>query len=980
MSSTQPSLPVTNRSRPRWRWLLVVITFVGLAWSLPRPFLQDVVIGHVSESETSSDANQTQGRLAFRTDRRLSELAAKGPLADETELSGPCFADAGESLYFARSRPGQRADIVVSHREGERWSRAEPVRELNSVDDDRRVTIDAKGQSLLLASNRSGTRGGFDLYAASRERDHWSRPQNVGELLNTEDDEFDPTLGTDGLTLYFVRKKAGETADIYVSRRETLVADWSAPQGVVSINSAETHERSPAISPDERFLYFASNRAVRSGAVSQFDLFRAALQNGVVGTPVLVQDGIASAADDVDAAFSADGRTLVFASKREGPKQLYQSHADFVVSRLGWDVEHLARFGRGKWAVPAICGMLFVVAVRLLRRSAVPADQQRSAVAVSDPPKKVKPNQKPVTTRAIEPPRSPERRVATIDQPKQRSAAPVNPLSNWSAASVSPSATSSSKAKPAQKSKESAATELPAVKPKGRRRLLAAAMLTVLAAGLLVAVKPTWQLWDEVPLIDGSRLVELVQFRDISPARLAERPILDRTNTARTTAPSILSESFEISSLRQVARWPNSLAVVRSRTEVDRVANNPLELFGFMKQLVVARLPLPNFLTQSREAAAEEMPLGVADVEAEKANSVASTIFVKQAIDLSSQDRTPPQPATVTSAALRMPQSLAGLLSAVVATNLSAVTRAEPMPHAGAASRTGGSAELPPTEMASPAIAVATSEPPLSPLPMVTNRSVIADVGAIPILNKHSSASSRVAGRPSLLTAIDYESSGMALSKNVLVLQLARQMTEPKVVTMIEDQPTTSINKTAEIEFVITSQSAPLSRAETVGPQPTSTTSSVVAIKDRVSVQREDKDLAAAVLTSPVVTGTGSITRREIQLREPFAVIGEEEIIKANNGGPALLLTSATQLVELLPPPVLTALEKYQSVGPMPTLSALSDASLRKWLPRTIVLGAESERRVETHPASVVLIAALPRPFKDATVAGIIEDVKPIDP
>ena len=226
----------------------------------------------------------------------------------------------------------------------------------------------------------------------------------------------------------------------------------------------------------------------------------ATLRDGAVGAPVRVQDGIASAADDVDAAFSTDGRTMVFASKREGAKQLYLSHADVVVSRLGWSVEHLERFGRGKWAVPAIAGILFVISVRLARRQAVNNDEQE-ATSASARAAKVKAEKKQEVTRSAELPIAPERRKATVDQPQQRSVPAKNPLANWTAEASLPAASASTKpaaAKPARienaggSGKQSdgspsttGSVTAPAEIGSGRRRLLMSVVLVAAAAGLL---------------------------------------------------------------------------------------------------------------------------------------------------------------------------------------------------------------------------------------------------------------------------------------------------------------------------------------------------------------------------------------------------------------------------------------------------------------------------------------------------------------
>ena len=238
--------------RPRrGRSLVVFAVFTALVWSLPRPMLHEVVVESTAESP--------RGRLAFRTAQRLAELSGKGTLADETELSGPCLADDGLTMFFSRARPGQRADIVQSVFADEHWSKPELVRELNSVDDDRRLTLSADTNRAALASNRSGGHGSFDIYESAPDNNHWSKPRNAGAAINTEAAEFDPALSPDGLTLYFVRVMPDVGAELFVARRESLGANWSAPRPVEAINSP-AHERSPSVSPDGSWLLFASNR------------------------------------------------------------------------------------------------------------------------------------------------------------------------------------------------------------------------------------------------------------------------------------------------------------------------------------------------------------------------------------------------------------------------------------------------------------------------------------------------------------------------------------------------------------------------------------------------------------------------------------------------------------------------------------------------------------------------------------------------
>ena len=998
MPSTKLDQPAVKSPPSRGRWFLVFISVAALAWSLPRPLLHDVVVGHLSDNSSSDSSNETKGRLAFRTARRLSELAAKGPLADETELSGPCLTDGGQSLYFARSRPGQRADIMLARREGEqRWSRAEPVRELNSVDDDRRVTIAANEQTLVLASNRSGTRGGFDLYESSRVRDHWIKPKNVGESLNTTDDEFDPTLSTDGLTLYFVRKLPGETADIFESHRTTLTTEWSAPQAIAAINSPSSHERSPAISPDGKFVYFASNRTRRSGDESQFDLFRAPLQNGIVGSPVRVQDGIATAADDVDAAFSADGRTLIFASKREGPKQLYLSQADVVETRLGWDTEHLARFGRAKWGVPVLSSVFFLWVIRRARRSVVASATIAEKPKVAEPPKNVKADKPLPLKRTIEPTTSSERRVETIDQPKQRSSAPKNPLANWTieSSSISP-ASNSSKAKEPPKSDSTrmsdsvTTTSAPITRSKNRRRSLEVLVAIALTAAWLIAFKPNWWMPVEPTSLDHDSLTNFVQFRDITATRQAEHKPTARTTTARTTAPTAASEPSELTSLRQAALWPNTLFVVRSKTVVDPVANELPELVRMVKQLAIARQSISSSMLSTRDSPAEVAVLVGSSVVPEKVIGTTSTIFVKQLVDLSPQQRALLPEAVATNSMLRLPQSRAVQVAAAAISKELTTTQVEAMPRNGAASRANMATGLAQAESSLPLNVVAVSEPSLVPQSLALNRSSVTEVGSVPVVVsvRQTSPTSTVVARPIVVIDASRDTAEVGFNKSTSLSPIARQTAEPKFVPIVEEPVSQTPNPT-NAEILVAAKLPQLSRTDTNGPMSVtlaSTATLETTANRTVLTRRNDASVDTVVLPNLAEVRTSKIellVPRELPQKESLVANVDAEVIKTNNNGPALLLTSATQLAELLPPSILSAMAKFQAVGPLPTLAFMTDSVPTKWLPQIGVPRTNVELRElrgEATTTSVGSSVSIPRLAKESLTAGIVEEVKPVDP
>lgn len=143
----------------------------------------------------------------------------------------------GPVLYFSSVRPGGFAadppdatsgdsDLYVSESHGGVFGPAELVPGANSADQDGQPNVRRDGLELFFFSNRAGTLGMADIYAATREttREPWSTPFNLGPNVNSAAAETRPSLSWDGTTLYFGSTRAGGdgSADHYVTTRERL--------------------------------------------------------------------------------------------------------------------------------------------------------------------------------------------------------------------------------------------------------------------------------------------------------------------------------------------------------------------------------------------------------------------------------------------------------------------------------------------------------------------------------------------------------------------------------------------------------------------------------------------------------------------------------------------------------------------------------------------------------------------------------------
>jgi Tol biopolymer transport system component len=172
----------------------------------------------------------------------------------------------------------------------------------------------------------------FPLYhqdgAASPRYGAWSPAANLGSIVNTEFAEFAPHTSKDGLTLYFSSTRpesygsfGGE--DLWVSQRAGADAPWGPATNLGGALNTGANERSPALSRDGHYLFFASDRP---GGLGGFDIWVSwrTHTHDVFGwePPVNLGSGVNSQATDAGPAFfendDAGLPQLYIASSRSG--------------------------------------------------------------------------------------------------------------------------------------------------------------------------------------------------------------------------------------------------------------------------------------------------------------------------------------------------------------------------------------------------------------------------------------------------------------------------------------------------------------------------------------------------------------------------------------------------------------------------------------------------------------------------------------
>jgi outer membrane protein OmpA-like peptidoglycan-associated protein len=150
----------------------------------------------------------------------------------------PSLSADGKLLFFTSFRKGSRDnDIYLSERLADgSWSVAKPFDVVNTAGKDKSPFFHQDGETLYFVSSTTNSRkglGGLDIFYIRRENNGWTKPENIGYPINSEQDELGLFVSTNGKVAYYSSDKDGDwniyAFDLYEKAR---------PQEVVILKGA----------------------------------------------------------------------------------------------------------------------------------------------------------------------------------------------------------------------------------------------------------------------------------------------------------------------------------------------------------------------------------------------------------------------------------------------------------------------------------------------------------------------------------------------------------------------------------------------------------------------------------------------------------------------------------------------------------------------------------------------------------------------
>jgi WD40 repeat protein len=230
--------------------------------------------------------------------------------------SHPAFTPDGKTLYFLRSTPTFSFwTILVSRFDKGKWSTPETA-PFSGQYSDADPFISAGGSRLYFISNRpvpGKSQPDLDIWWMEKIAAGWSEPKNPGAPINSAGNEWYPTVAANG-TIYFGSDREGGKGRTDIYRCRLVDGKYADPENLGDLINTQSNEFEPLIAADESFMIFMGGG--RPDSRGGFDLYISYNRHGVWTKPVNLGDKINSSGNEYSPTISPDGKYFFWTSAR----------------------------------------------------------------------------------------------------------------------------------------------------------------------------------------------------------------------------------------------------------------------------------------------------------------------------------------------------------------------------------------------------------------------------------------------------------------------------------------------------------------------------------------------------------------------------------------------------------------------------------------------------------------------------------------
>jgi len=145
--------------------------------------------------------------------------------------------------------------------DGKKWKNIKEVDFANNAYNFMHPALSPDGNTLFFVSDKGSGHGGTDIYVSYYKKNKWSRPVNLGPVINTDANEGFPFFDKDGKLFFCSKGHAGFGGfDIFFSIQDPETEQWDVPINVGSPVNSPADDISIFIDHETRRGLFTSSR------------------------------------------------------------------------------------------------------------------------------------------------------------------------------------------------------------------------------------------------------------------------------------------------------------------------------------------------------------------------------------------------------------------------------------------------------------------------------------------------------------------------------------------------------------------------------------------------------------------------------------------------------------------------------------------------------------------------------------------------
>ncbi|MDD4685607.1 MAG: OmpA family protein [Bacteroidales bacterium] len=218
-------------------------------------------------------------------------------------------------------------DFFQTNKVNGKWEMAEKMpTPFNSLENEGALSISPDGRTAYFT--RCNARDGYgscDLYYSERIGQRWTEPKNMGQTVNSSAWDSQPTIASDGRTLFFVSNRRGGKGknDIWYTYKKDN-DKWTKPINLDSTINTPGNDMYPFIHPSNTSLYFSSDYHLGMGG---FDIFYSNIVDGKFTPAQNIGYPINTSSDETSFIVSPSGKKAIFSTSlkdSKGGKDLYE--------------------------------------------------------------------------------------------------------------------------------------------------------------------------------------------------------------------------------------------------------------------------------------------------------------------------------------------------------------------------------------------------------------------------------------------------------------------------------------------------------------------------------------------------------------------------------------------------------------------------------------------------------------------------------